>query len=80
VEIELSEYQIERDRVIPAMRVHKGRKEKYPWSELEVGDSFFVERGDPRSMTSTASHAGRRNKKRFIARAEAGGVRVWRYE
>jgi hypothetical protein len=76
----MSDYQIERDHVIPAMRAHKGRKEKYPWSGLEVGDSFFVDGGDARSMTSTASHAGRRNGKKFIARAELGGVRVWRYE
>lgn len=74
-------FKIEDEHAIPAVRQHNGRREKYPWSQLEVGQSFFV---DPpvalRSMSSTASHAGRRNGKKFIARESDGGVRVWRYE
>lgn len=73
-------FKIEDNHAIPAARQHNGRREKYPWSKLEVGESFFVEGVALRSMSSTASHAGRRNKKKFIARVVDGGVRVWRYE
>jgi hypothetical protein len=73
-------FEIEDKHAIPAARQHNGRREKYPWSQLDVGQSFFVEGGSLRSMSSTASHAGRRNGKKFIARAVDGGVRVWRYE
>ena len=73
-------FEIENDHAIPAGRQHKGRREKYPWSEMDVGQSFFVKDVEPRSMSSTASHAGRRNGKKFIARESEGGVRVWRIE
>jgi len=73
-------FEIENEHAIPAARQHNGRREKYPWSKLDVGQSFFVEGVPLRSMSSTASHAGRRNKKKFIAREPDGGVRVWRYE
>jgi hypothetical protein len=73
-------FEIEDEHAIPAARQHSGRREKYPWSQLDVGQSFFVEGVALRSMSSTASHAGRRNGKKFIARDAEGGVRVWRYE
>jgi hypothetical protein len=73
-------FKIEDEHAIPAARQHNGRREKYPWSQLDVGQSFFVEGVALRSMSSTASHAGRRNGKKFIARDAEGGVRVWRYE
>jgi hypothetical protein len=73
-------FEIEDEHAIPAARQHNGRREKYPWSKLDVGQSFFGEGVPLRSMSSTASHAGRRNKKKFIARESDGGVRAWRYE
>lgn len=73
-------FKIEDGFAIPAERQPRVRRAKYPWNELEVGQSFFVEGGSARSMGSTASHAGRRLKRKFIARAAEGGVRVWRYE
>ena len=73
-------FKIEKNHVVPASVDGLGRREKYPWSQLDVGQSFFVEGVALRSMSSTASHAGRRNVKKFIARDAEGGVRVWRYE
>jgi hypothetical protein len=73
-------FEIEDEHAIPAARQHNGRREKYPWSQLDIGQSFFVKGGVLRSMSSTASHAGRRNGKKFIARDAEGGIRVWRYE
>jgi len=73
-------FKIEDEHAIPAARQHNGRREKYPWSQLDIGQSFLVKDVALRSMSSTASHAGRRNGKKFIAREADGGVRVWRYE
>lgn len=70
---------IEDGHPIPATRKHNGRREKYPWSQLEVGQCFRVEGVSLRSMSSTASHASRRNDKEFVARHDDDGVlRVWR--
>ncbi len=73
-------FKIEDGHAIPASRRATVRRAKYPWADLEVGQSFFVPGAALRSMGSTASHAGRRSGKKFIARAVEGGVRVWRYE
>ncbi len=73
-------FKIEDGYAIPAARQPRTRRAKYPWAELEVGQSFFVEGGLLRSMSSTASHAGRRSGRKFIVRTADGGVRVWRYE
>ncbi len=54
---------------------------KYPWHEMEVGQSFLVT-GGPRCVMAlrAALHSfNRHNKtKRFISRAVDDGVRVWR--
>lgn len=73
-------FEIEDGYAIPASRQANVRRAKYPWADLDIGQSFYVEGAALRSMSSTASHAGRRNGKKFIARAAEGGVRVWRYE
>jgi hypothetical protein len=73
-------FKIEDGYAIPASRQGNTRRAKYPWADLDIGQSFFVEGALLRSMSSTASHAGRRSGKKFIARAAEGGVRVWRYE
>lgn len=51
---------------------------KYPWSSLEVNQSFFVPGAQFRSMQSGASTAGRKLGRTFRARTVEGGVRVWR--
>lgn len=53
----------------------------YPWSEMEVGDSFFVD--DPRMrdlVRRAAAWERRRSGKRFTVRKVRGGLRVWRFE
>jgi heme/copper-type cytochrome/quinol oxidase subunit 2 len=76
----MSEYEIEKDIPIPAMSAPRGRKEKYPWSTLDVGHSFFVPDVSAKRMQSTASKAAARTGRTFVARNVEGGVRVWRYE
>ena len=73
-------FEIEDDHPIPATWQHSGRKEKYPWSQLEVGQSFFVKDGEVRKIGGAACHAGRRNGKKFVVRVVDGGVRAWRVE
>lgn len=55
---------------------------KYPWEQMEVGDSFYVE-NPPRNKfgyaLSLTTNAHRKFKdKRFTQRVEGNGVRVWR--
>lgn len=73
-------FKIEDGYAIPAERQPRTRRAKYPWNELEVGQSFFVDGARLRSMSSTASHAGRRLKRKFIVRSVDSGVRVWRLD
>jgi hypothetical protein len=62
----------------------RGSRRKYPWKEMEVGDSFFVADAETKSISSVATPAGRRWNMKFrcSSRVESGvrGVRVWRIE
>lgn len=57
---------------------------KYPWSELERGQSFLVpcpadetER-KMNSLTSSRNHAQKKLGRRFALRRTNHGIRVWR--
>jgi hypothetical protein len=56
----------------------KGGSAKYPWADLEVGDSFFV----PNASVAFYSQVGKARKlyspSKFAARKVKGGIRVWR--
>ena len=71
-------FEIEKGIAVPAARF------KYPWAEMEIGDSFFVEPGE-RSLTkmhghlsSLGNHYGKPRGMKFTTRQVDGGVRVWR--
>jgi hypothetical protein len=56
-----------------------GIRNKYPWRELAVGDSFFVPCVSTQTLSNAAHQISRRHHElKFICRTEAGGVRVWR--
>ncbi len=57
----------------PAIRL--GRK--YPWYEMEVGDSFYTPVKRQSFSQQLAIH-NNRDGKHFIARSEGKGTRVWR--
>lgn len=65
-----------------------GKKSKYPFAEMEVGDSVFFADTDGGSGSKPAIAAkvyAHRNQKtvsglKFSARSENGGVRIWRVE
>jgi hypothetical protein len=53
----------------------------YPWKQMNVGDSFFVECSNIRryvNFHSTASRAAKRNGIKLTLRREGSGIRVWR--
>lgn len=71
--------EIKIDKGIPIPSGGHGRRAKYPWHEMEVGDSFFVSGGT--NNKGFVSYANRRfAPKRFLSRTVEGGTRVWRLE
>lgn len=77
--------QIEKDVPIPAD--DSRRVSKYPFRDMEVGDSFFVacENGNPAkaaiAVRSSAIIWGKRKgHRKFTTRIVEGGVRVWRIQ
>jgi len=67
------------DKNIPSPTEHHSTK--YPWMDMEIGDSIFVE-GETGigPAADSARHWGRNNKKRLCSRIEGTGVRIWRVE
>lgn len=58
---------------------------KYPWGEMDIGDSFFVPMGENEEKTKNmircaAGAFGRRKNMKFSVRKMDGGFRVWRIE
>lgn len=76
----MNQYEVEDNHPIPAQSLPRGRKEKYPWSKMNVGDSFFVEDGSIKAIVSAAAKAKSRIGSVFVARPDGAGVRVWRCE
>jgi hypothetical protein len=67
---------VEKDLPVP-------RRNSYPWNDMEVGDSFFLNYCDNKrlmanrvaaSMTAASKRLGRK----FTLRTTSAGVRVWR--
>jgi len=62
---------------------NKGRRPKYPFASMEIGDSFLAE-GDTRDTKWRAADAaykiGRKLGWQFTARKEGYDVRIWRVE
>ena len=75
-------YKIEKG--IPVSGLTKGRRgSKYPFADMEVGDSFLLPCGDKERVKTMArvSCSITRQKvtgKLFTARSAEGGIRVWR--
>lgn len=57
---------------------------KYPFEQLEVGDSFFVPNKDTTQMSALCKRAALRLGRRFVTakfdKDGQSGVRVWRME
>ena len=65
------------DKGLPIPETHLGRPFKFPWREMEVGDSFTVTANQYVSVRSNMTHRNQTFKERhFIIRAFKDGYRV----
>ena len=62
------------DKDVPLPEARK----RYPYREMEIGDSFFVEGGGIQNICNQNYRTGKKLGRSFIARKEDNGVRVWR--
>jgi hypothetical protein len=53
-------------------------RNKYPWSDLKVGDSFYVDRDISWFRTQVSRANATRKPKHFVIRKEGDGCRIWR--
>jgi hypothetical protein len=53
-------------------------KRRYPYGLMEVGESFLVQDGKLQIVCNANYRAGKKLGRKFIARREERGVRVWR--
>ena len=75
-------FEISKTVAMPHMESHKpGPNPKYPFHEMEVGDSFFITAEQfPNRVREAAKQHGRKYGKRFVLRTnkEDGSARIWR--
>ena len=55
-----------------------GRRSKYPWRDMEVGDSFFVRGKTSATLNGARVNAQNGTRFKFKLKNVEGGVRVWR--
>jgi hypothetical protein len=65
---------IDKDVGLPKERI----RHEYPYRDMDVGDSFYVDDGKITVMCNNNYRLGKVLNRKFIARVENGGVRVWR--
>ena len=72
---------IEKGIPCPPKATRSEYKRKYPFPEMDVGDSFSID-GDPRvcerKLSAAASGYGSRNGWTFRVRVTEAGARCWR--
>jgi hypothetical protein len=75
-------FKIDHDVPIP----NAPRNSRYPWDQMQVGDSFFVPDPDGKNghlkllntMAGCASNQKKKKKTVYTVRSESNGVRIWR--
>ena len=67
---------IEKSIPLPEQR----KRRSYPYQEMDVGDSFFVDQIKPQIMFNRNLEVSKKTGMKFTARREGNGVRVWRIE
>jgi len=69
---------IDRNVPIPKYAGQRGSTEKYPWSQMDVGDSFVVGAKRAKTVRGCYVAAGKRLGRKFATRMTPEGLRVWR--
>lgn len=73
----MPEIEVKIDKKIPFPGRRYGVKTKYPWKELNIGDSFAFD-GSVENAHASSTYYNNRTGKVFRARAYNGGARIWR--
>lgn len=74
----MSEFTIEEDIPIPDAHRGLGVSPKYPFREMNIGDSFFVPDMKANELSARATYYGKSLNMKFTVRAVEGGARIWR--
>lgn len=69
-------YNVESGVEVPKVR----RKHLFPYAQMNVGDSFFVEGMPIGAMCNYNKRNGLKLQMKFIAKRDGEGVRIWRVE
>jgi len=70
-------FQIEKN--IPApVHMGSGAKPKYPFAQMEVGDSFFAPNMTARALINASQWHANKTGKKFTCSTVEGGARCWR--
>jgi len=56
------------------------KRNVYPYKSMEIGESFFIPTGKIQIVCNANYRTGKQLGKKFIARKEKEGCRVWRTE
>lgn len=67
-------YKISKDVPVPPPI----RRMNYPYEQLQVGESFWVEGVTMQSLCNANRRQSKRLSRKFVCRREGEGVRVWR--
>ena len=84
----MSEFKVEKGVQLPPQRTGRpAGGTKYPWNDMEIGDSFFSQATEGRNpkehgdrVTRAGNNWAKRRKPgvRFAFRTVEGGTRIWR--
>jgi hypothetical protein len=66
------------EKGVPVRGIPQRAHMKYPFADMEVGDSFEVTDGNFASVRDCARKFGERHGMVFSSRQTAAGLRVWR--
>lgn len=71
------------DKNIPISKKNKGKEKKYTFGEMEIGDSFTINRSEQLSVYSCLNYFNKINNTTFkikTGKDESGQLRCWRIE
>jgi len=66
------------EKGIPIPKIKRGRPPKYPFAEMEVGDSFFVHKDDVKNVRNCAARFEKINGSYFVIASYKDSHMCWR--
>ena len=70
-------FEIEKDVPAP-VRERAGRPKKYPFDQMQPGDSIFMPGAKIAPMGTIGKQKAQNPGQKFATRQEEGGMRIWR--